>query len=54
MAKVIQITTSETDGDSTLVVLLDDGSLWWTVLMGDKVEETWREITSPPNAEVKS
>ena len=54
MSKVIQITTSETDGDSTLIVLLDDGSLWWTSLMGDKEEETWHAITPPPNAEVKS
>ena len=54
MSQVIQITTSETEGDSTLIVLLDDGSLWWTSLMGDKAEETWHAITPPPNAEVKS
>ena len=54
MSKVIQITTSETEGDSTLIVLLDDGSLWWTALMGDREEEKWHEITMPPNAEVES
>ena len=53
MSKVIQITTSETDGDLTLIVLLDDGSLWWTSLMGDRIEETWHAITPPPNVEVK-
>ena len=54
MAKVIQITTSETEGDSTLIVLLDDGSLWWTSIMGDKTEEEWHYITAPPSAEVKA
>lgn len=54
MAKVIQITTSRVSIGFTLIVLLDDGSLWWTSIMGGAAKETWHEITPPPNAEVKS
>jgi hypothetical protein len=54
MSKIIQIATSETEGEITLVVLLDDGSLWWTAIMGARGKEEWRVIIPPPDTKTKS
>ena len=34
MKKIIQIAVSETKLTTTVVALLSDGSLWWTLLWG--------------------
>lgn len=52
MKKIIQIAVSETKLTTTVVALLSDGSLWWT-LLGEK-EEKWVRVTLPPTAETES
>lgn len=47
--KIIQIAVSESEDTFTLIVLLEDGSLWAT---GNLYQPDWRELPLPPRASV--
>lgn len=50
MAKAIAIASP---AESELVVVCDDGTMWWTMTKGSMNEWNWEKIPSPPTSHQK-